>query len=74
MIVYIKVLKSFTSNERSEGVRIVGVQIRVMIVGLGAGLLPMFVHNHIPADNILVCVHGISRVGITRSRIVHFSF
>lgn len=25
-----------------------------MIVGLGAGLLPMFVHNHIPIDSIQV--------------------
>lgn len=31
-----------------------GVQRRAMIVGLGAGLLPMFVYNHIPVDIIQV--------------------
>jgi len=30
------------------------VQRRAMIVGLGAGLLPMFIHNHIPVDTIQV--------------------
>ncbi|KAG6550172.1 hypothetical protein Mapa_008129 [Marchantia paleacea] len=29
-------------------------QIRSMIVGLGAGLLPMFVHNHLPFDDIQI--------------------
>lgn len=31
-------------------------QIRCMIVGLGAGLLPMFVHNHLPFDDIQVTI------------------
>jgi hypothetical protein len=26
-----------------------------MIIGLGAGLLPMFLHNHLPIDSIQVC-------------------
>lgn len=25
-----------------------------MVVGLGAGLLPMFLHNHLPVDHIEV--------------------
>ncbi|CAM6105026.1 unnamed protein product [Calypogeia fissa] len=29
-------------------------QIKVMVLGLGAGLLPMFVHNHIPVNDIQV--------------------
>ncbi|KAG0631758.1 hypothetical protein M758_1G277400 [Ceratodon purpureus] len=28
--------------------------VRVMVVGLGAGLLPMFLHNHLPVDHIEV--------------------
>jgi len=36
-----------------------GVQRRAMIVGLGAGLLPMFVHNHIPVDTIQVLKDGL---------------
>lgn len=30
------------------------LQVRVMVVGLGAGLLPMFLHNHLPVDHIEV--------------------
>lgn len=30
------------------------LQIRVMVVGLGAGLLPMFIHNHLPVHHIQV--------------------
>ncbi|CAK9212256.1 unnamed protein product [Sphagnum troendelagicum] len=30
------------------------VQIRALVVGLGAGLLPMFLHNHLPIDHIQV--------------------
>lgn len=30
------------------------LQIRVMVVGLGAGLLPMFIHNHLPVQCIQV--------------------
>ena len=46
-------------------------QIRAMIVGLGAGLLPMFVHNHIPIDIIQVVeVDGV--VGDVAKR--HFGF
>jgi hypothetical protein len=42
-----------------------------MIVGLGAGLLPMFVHNHIPVDMIQVVeVDGV--VGDVAKR--HFGF
>lgn len=45
--------------------------IRAMIVGLGAGLLPMFVHNHIPVDIIQVVeVDGV--VGDVAKR--HFGF
>lgn len=48
-----------------------GVQIRAMIVGLGAGLLPMFVHNHIPVDIIQVVeIDGV--VGDVAKR--HFGF
>lgn len=30
------------------------LQIRVMVVGLGAGLLPMFMHDHLPVHHIQV--------------------
>lgn len=32
------------------------LQVRVMVVGLGAGMLPMFLHNHLPFDEIKVSV------------------
>ncbi|XP_024401124.1 uncharacterized protein [Physcomitrium patens] len=45
--------------------------IRAMIVGLGAGLLPMFVHNHIPVNTIQVVeLDGV--VGDVAKR--HFGF
>lgn len=46
------------------------VQRRAMIVGLGAGLLPMFVHNHIPVDTIQVLKYRF--VVTVDNKVLHF--
>ena len=47
-----------------------------MIIGLGAGLLPMFLHNHLPIDSIQVCkvkYTGISNICVMFLKLISFS-